>query len=205
LKHLEGYDALLVGPGLTTQPAAREFVETLFAPNWPERERWSERLVVDADALNILADMGPDTFPGLLPANSILTPHPGEMARLTRSTVEEVNRRRILTAREWAERWGHTVLLKGPFTVIAAPDGRTAVTPFALPTLATAGSGDVLAGTIVALLAAGMHSFEAAACGAYLHGYAGAILLHKVGPAGTIARDIISALPEALKHLYLGR
>jgi NAD(P)H-hydrate epimerase len=80
-----------------------------------------------------------------------------------------------------------------------------AVSPFALPTLATAGSGDVLAGAIVALLAQGAPPFEATSCGAYLHGYAGAILLYRLGPAGAIARDIIAALPEALKHLHLGR
>ncbi len=205
LNHVKGYDALLIGPGLTTQPAAREFVETFLAPESPAREQWRGKCVVDADALNILAGMEPDIWPGLLPSNSILTPHPGEMARLTQGTIEEVNAGRIQTARDCAGRWGHTVLLKGPFTVIAAPDGRIAVSPFALPTLATAGSGDVLAGAIVALLAAGMPAFEAAACGAYLHGYAGAILLHTVGPAGVIARDIITTLPEALKHLYQGR
>ncbi len=205
LNQMQGYDALLIGPGLTTQPSAKEFVETLLAPGGWQRAPWAGRCVLDADALNILAGMEPDVWPGLLPINSILTPHPGEMARLTHSTIEEVNARRIETARDWAKKWGHVVLLKGPFTVIAAPDGRIAVSPFALPTLATAGSGDVLAGIITALLAAGTPAFEAAACGAYLHGYAGAILLHTIGPAGVIARDIITALPEALKHLYMGR
>ena len=84
------------------------------------------------------------------------------MARLTGMTVRDVNARRIENARRWAAEWGHIVLLKGPHTVIAAPDGRTAVLPFALPVLATAGSGDVLAGAIVAMLAQGLPAFEAA-------------------------------------------
>lgn len=204
LDHLDGYDALLLGPGLTTLFPACEFVQALLDPEDPPSAHWSGRAVVDADALNILAGMAPDLWPKLLPAGSVLTPHPGEMARLTGSTVEETNRRRFDVAREWAMRWAHTVVLKGPFTVIAGPDGRLAVSPFALPTLATAGSGDVLAGAIASLLAQGLSPFEAACCGAYVHGYAGALLLHKMGPAGVIARDIVATLPEALKHLHRG-
>jgi NAD(P)H-hydrate epimerase len=91
LDDLEGYDAILAGPGLTTRQSAREFVQTFLAFDEQERERWAGRVVVDADALNILADMEPNAWPRLLPPNSILTPHPGEMARLTRSTIDEVN------------------------------------------------------------------------------------------------------------------
>ncbi len=197
-----GYDALLVGPGLTTADDARDFILALFGNQGLSRETWQGRTVVDADALNILAAT-PD-WPARLPALSILTPHPGEMARLTGMTVDEVNARRIENARRCAAEWGHVVLLKGAHTVVAAPDGRTGVLPFALPTLATAGSGDVLAGAIVAMLAQGLPAFEAAVTGAYLHGQAGLQIVRTTGMGGAIARDIINQSPQALKLLYGG-
>ncbi len=204
LSSLAGYSALLVGPGLTTTQPAQEFVATLFSEQGLDRHAWAGRVVVDADALNILARL-PDDWPGRLPPDSILTPHPGEMARLIGGTAAEVNAQRILTARRWASAWGHIVLLKGAHTVIAAPDGRIGVLPFAVPALATAGSGDVLAGAIVALLAQGLPPFEAAVCGAYLHAHAGLMITRESGPAGATARDILDYLPRALRQFHLGR
>ncbi len=198
LHAMEGYDALLVGPGLTSTTDAQGFIEALFSDGLP-KDKWQERTVVDADALNLLARL-PD-WPGRLPPGSILTPHPGEMARLTGMSVGAVNARRIENAHRWATQWGHIVLLKGPHTVIAAPDGRTAVLPFALPALATAGSGDVLAGAIVALLAQGLPAFEAAFVGAYLHGQVGLLLTRSTPWGGAVARDILAGLPEALQQL----
>ncbi len=200
--HLIGYDALLVGPGFSTAEAARAFIEALLAPDGLAVDQWHGRVVFDADALNILATL-PD-WPRRLPAGSILTPHPGEMARLIGATAAEVNGRRIETARRWAADWGHIVLLKGPHTVIAAPDGRTGVLPFAVPTLATAGSGDVLAGAIAAMLGQGLPAFEAAVVGAYLHAYTGTILGQIVGMAGIVAGDLARQLPQALRKLYMG-
>ena len=199
---MEGYDALLVGPGLTSTDDAQGFIETLFSDGLP-KDKWQGRMVVDADALNLLAKL-PD-WPDRLPPGSILTPHPGEMGRLTGATVGEVNARRIENARRWAAQWGHIVLLKGPHTVIASPDGRTAVLPFALPALATAGSGDVLAGAIVALLAQGLPAFEATIVGAYLHGQAGLLITRTTPLGGAVARDILASFPEALQQLYTGR
>jgi hydroxyethylthiazole kinase-like uncharacterized protein yjeF len=196
----EDYDAVLVGPGLTSTEDARGFVETLFSSDGLPKDAWSGLVVVDADALNILAKL-PD-WPGRLPPGSILTPHPGEMARLTGMTVRDVNARRIENARRWAAQWGHIVLLKGAHTVIAAPDGRTAVLPFALPVLATAGSGDVLAGAIVAMLAQGLPAFEATLLGAYLHGQAGLLISRTATLVGVVARDILASFPEALRQLY---
>ena len=201
LNAMEGYDALLVGPGLTSTADARGFIEALFSERLA-KDKWRGRTVVDADALNLLAKL-PD-WPERLPPDSILTPHPGEMARLTETTVGDVNARRIENARRWAAQWGHIVLLKGPHTVIAAPDGRTAVLPFALPALATAGSGDVLAGAIVALLAQGLPAFEATFVGAYLHGQAGLLLSRTAPWGGVVARDILASFPEALQQLYTG-
>jgi NAD(P)H-hydrate epimerase len=202
LARMAGYEAFLVGPGLTTSDDAQAFVAALFSPEGLSKETWAGRTVVDADALNILATW-PD-WPGRLPPGSILTPHPGEMARLLGATAAEVNAARITTALRAAADWGHIVLLKGPHTVIAAPDGRAAVLPFAVPTLATAGSGDVLAGAIVAMLAQGLPAFEAAVCGAYLHGHAGLLLLRTTGPSGAVAGDILVRLPEALRQLFIG-
>ncbi|MGQ9767127.1 MAG: NAD(P)H-hydrate dehydratase [Anaerolineae bacterium] len=200
---LTGYDALLVGPGFSTVEAARAFMDALLSPDGLAVETWHGRVVFDADALNILATL-PD-WPQRLPVGSILTPHPGEMARLIGATAAEVNSRRIETARCWAATWGHIVLLKGPHTVIAAPDGRTGVLPFAVPSLATAGSGDVLAGAIVAMLGQGLPAFEAAVVGAYLHGYTGTLLGQEVGIAGIAARDLAQELPRTLRRLYTGR
>jgi hydroxyethylthiazole kinase-like uncharacterized protein yjeF len=203
LEHLPRYDALLVGPGLTTTDAARRFVDDLFSPDGLSRDAWLARTVVDADALNILSTL-PD-WPSRLPSWSILTPHPGEMARLTGGEAAEINAQRIHSARHWSSAWGHVVVLKGAHTVIAAPDGRLAVLPFALPTLATAGSGDVLAGAIAAMLAQGLSPFDAAVCAAYLHGHAGLLLARSIGLAGVTAREILEQVPVALHQLYQGR
>jgi NAD(P)H-hydrate epimerase len=200
---LKGYDALLVGPGLTTTESARAFIETLCSPSGILNESWQGRVVVDADALNILATL-PD-WPARLPTRSILTPHPGELARLTGMTVDEVNARRIEHARRCAAEWGHIVLLKGPHTAIAAPDGRTAVLPFATPALATAGSGDVLAGAIVAMLGQGLSAYEAALTGGYVHGHAGMIIARSDAAFGAVAGDIVARFPEAFRHLRRGR
>ncbi len=202
LAAVEDYDALLVGPGLTSTEDAQGFIETLFADNGLPKDAWQGLLVVDADALNLLAKL--PGWPDRLPPGSILTPHPGEMARLTGMAVGDVNARRIENARRWAAQWGHIVLLKGPHTVIAAPDGRTAVLPFALSVLATAGSGDVLAGGIVALLAQGLPAFEASVLGAYLHGQAGLLISRTGMLGGVVARDILASFPEALRQLYTG-
>jgi NAD(P)H-hydrate epimerase len=200
LAALAGYDAWLIGPGLTRTPAAAEFVERLFGPDGVPKPAWRGKLIADADCLNILSAL-PD-WPARLPEGSILTPHPGEMGRLTGQSAGEINGQRIANARAWAAQWGHIVLLKGAYTVIAAPDGRTAVLPFANPVLATAGSGDVLAGAIVAMLAQGVPAFEAAICGAYLHGHTGTLILRSGLPLGAVAHDLVARFPEALAQLY---
>lgn len=179
--------ALLVGPGLGD---AHRFLEMLLsAGSLPP-------LVVDADGLNILAGW-PD-WPRRLPPNTILTPHPGEMARLTMQDIKGVNKDRIELARQKAVVWGHVVVLKGAYTVVAEPNGRSAILPFANPALAVAGSGDVLAGIITSLRAQGMEAYESAVLGAYLHGAAGS---HFPGDRGLLAGEIADLLPLALKNL----
>jgi hydroxyethylthiazole kinase-like uncharacterized protein yjeF len=189
---IANYTAVLIGPGLTT--SARSFIQQLLAQGVDQ-----SALVLDADALNILAQI--EQWWTHVPSPAILTPHPGEMARLTRLSLKAIEADRERIAIEYAARWGHVIVLKGAFTVIAAPDGRSILLPFANPALATAGSGDVLAGTIVALRAQGLSAYEAALCGAYLHGAAGEIASCEIGSAGIIAGDLPARLPRALQAL----
>ena len=154
--------------------------------------------MVDADALNALAAV--KASPSVLPALSILTPHPGEMARLTGLSTAEVNADRWGVAQRFASAWQQIVVLKGAHTVIAHPDGQLAISPFADAALATAGSGDVLAGVMVALLAQGLDAWDAARVGVYLHALAGRLAAAQQGPA-LLASDIAHCLPQALAQL----
>ena len=124
------------------------------------------------------------------------------MARLTGSTTAEVEADRVNTALRAAARWGQVVVLKGAYTLVAAPDGRLSVNPWAVPALATAGSGDVLAGVIVGLLAQGLNAFDAARVGAFLHGACGDLAAREIGPACVLAGDLPDRLPAVLRGLY---
>jgi NAD(P)H-hydrate epimerase len=156
-------------------------------------------LVIDADGLNALADT-PEWWKAM-PRETILTPHPGEMSRLSKCSTEEIERNRLETARRAAAEWGQIVVLKGAHTVIAAPDGRAAISPFSNPGLASAGTGDVLAGTITGLLAQGLTPFAAALAGTYLHGLAGELVRGELGDAGMVAGDLLPMLPKAIRAL----
>ncbi len=210
-ERLEGYDALLLGPGLGQERETAAFVEALLGGGGGRKylgfvsSGGNEAtplalppLVVDADGLNILAGM--EDWPKRLPPGSILTPHPGEMARLVGCAIGDVQADRVAVAQSQAAAWGQIVVLKGAHTVVAAPDGRIGIEPFANPGLATAGTGDVLAGAIVALRAQGLGAFEAAAAGAYLHGLAGELARAEVGAAGMVAGDVLARLPRAWQY-----
>jgi hydroxyethylthiazole kinase-like uncharacterized protein yjeF len=192
LEQLAGYQALLVGPGLNQ---ATQFMETLLDGLKTAAPR---PMIVDADGLNLLSEM--DDWPGRLPAETVLTPHPGEMSRLMGVSVGEVMKQdRVALAVEKAAEWGCVVLLKGAYTVIAAPDGRCAILPFANPALATA--GDVLSGVIVSLLGQGLAPYEAAALGGYLHAAAG----QQAGlQAGLLSGEIADWLPDVIDLLRGG-
>lgn len=209
---LEGYDVLLIGPGLGRETETSAFLGKLLTG----QERHGSMgfrgavaqgsahadlppLVIDADALNILA--GLEDWPKRLPRHTVLTPHPGEMARLAECSVADVQANRIAVAQSKAAEWGQVLVLKGAFTVVADPEGRTVIEPFANPGLATAGTGDVLAGTIVALRAQGLSAFQAAAAGAYIHGLAGEVARQETGAMGMVAGDVLGCLPQALRHL----
>ena len=130
-----------------------------------------------------------------------MTPHPGEMSRLLDCSLEEVESDRVATAQKAAQEWKQVVVLKGAHTVIAAPDDRLAISPFANPGLASAGTGDVLAGSIVGFLAQGLSPYEAAVAGVYVHGAAGEMATTAMGNAGTVAGDLLPLLPRVLKKI----
>jgi NAD(P)H-hydrate epimerase len=189
------YNALLVGPGMGRSGDSRRLVLEVLARRLPG----PHAVVIDADALFALGTM-PDWWSTIsLPA--VLTPHAGEMARLTGMTGADVDGSRLEVAEQCARKWKQVVLLKGSPTVIAAPDGRLALNPTGNPLLATAGSGDVLAGVIAALLAAGVPPFEAAMAGAYLHGLAADLAVPEFGDRGLLAGDLFIYLPKAIQHV----
>ncbi|MBS3784552.1 MAG: NAD(P)H-hydrate dehydratase, partial [Anaerolineae bacterium] len=209
---VEGYDVLLIGPGLGREHETSLFLESILGVGERQRSMGFLRsetgaaarselppLIVDADGLNLLS--GLEDWPKRLPTGAVLTPHPGEMARLMDGSVAEVQEDRVTVARTQAVAWGQVVVLKGAHTVVAAPDGRTVIEPFANSGLATAGTGDVLAGTIAALRAQGLEAFEAAAAGAYLHGLAGEMAREKIGAVGMVAGDVLASLPQAFRRL----
>ena len=166
--------------------------------NEDKSKRTLPPLVIDADALNLLSEI--EGWAERLPHNSILTPHPGEMARLRGSDVAAVQADRVGIARAAAQEWQQVVVLKGAKTVIAAPDGRVQINPAATPALATAGTGDVLAGVIASQLAQGLDPFDAAVAGAWLHGRAGEICEERIGKAGVLASDVAAVLPQVLRE-----
>lgn len=192
LRLLDGKDAVVFGPGLTTAPAARALAEWLIAS-------CPIPLVIDADGLNCLA--GQIGWLRRKRAPLILTPHPGEMARLVSSSTEEVQADRVGAARRLAEDYGVAVVLKGARTVIAGPDGAVSINPTGNPGMASGGMGDVLAGLIGALLAQGLDVREAGEVGAYWHGHAADRVAGRRGEVGLLATDVIEELPPSLQEL----
>jgi hydroxyethylthiazole kinase-like uncharacterized protein yjeF len=217
-EEIGAYDALLVGPGLGREERTGLFLRGLLQGGKPSTRRavgFGARgesapahkidlppTVLDADALNLLAAQ--EGWWEHAPAETVVTPHPGEMARLMGSTIEEVQADRLGVARAQAAKWGVTVLLKGAYTVVAAADGRATIIPYANALLASAGSGDVLAGAVVGLLAQGLSGYDAAVCGAYLHALAGALRREEIGSAGLLASDLLPLLPQALRAVRGG-
>lgn len=195
LDAMGGYDSLLVGCGLGQDQRTRDLLEQLLLGGAP-----IPPAVVDADALNFLASRG-YAWSESFTQGAVLTPHPGEMSRLTSQPSDRLQADRVATAANAAATWDKVVSLKGAFTVVAAPDGRAALSPFANPGLASAGTGDVLAGAIAGLLAQGVGLFDAATLGVYLHGAAGERVRADLGDAGMIATDLLPELPKAIRAL----
>lgn len=188
LRLMQARDVLAVGPGLGRFPGEAGFLRALW-------EGIPRPLVVDADALNILAAAGGLAAWQRRDAATVLTPHPGEMVRLAGLSTAEVQRDRLGLARSFAVQHGVTLVLKGARTVVADPDGSVYVNTTGHPGMATGGSGDVLTGIIASLLAQGLSAIQAAALGVYLHGLAGERAASARWTAGSLlAGDIIEAL-----------
>jgi NAD(P)H-hydrate epimerase len=193
LDNLHRATAFLIGPGIGSHPSTAKFIETtLSAVKLPT--------VVDADGLRHLAKI-PDWHTKIFP-NAILTPHIGEMSALTGLSKEEIQANKNEVALKYAKDWGHVVVLKGAFTVIAAPDGRMTIIPVASPALARAGTGDVLAGVIVGLRAQGLDAYNAAVAGAFIHAQAGLIAAEDLGStASVLASDVLNSIPDVMSEL----
>ncbi len=214
-KNLERATAMLIGPGFGLEEVTQKFVARLLeaAPHGGRASMGVARppmaeaalrqaalppLVVDADGLKLLARL-PD-WHTRLPSSAILTPHPGEMSVLTGLSRDEIQSDRIGVAERFAREWGHVVVLKGAFSVIAAPDGQTTIIPVATPALARAGTGDVLAGLIVGLLAQGVAAFPAAVAGAWIHAQAGLASARVLGnTASVLAGDVLKAVTGIIR------
>jgi hydroxyethylthiazole kinase-like uncharacterized protein yjeF len=193
LRHAGTVDALVVGSGLSRDGDAAALARRLAGGS-------RCALLIDADGLNAVAPLaGPLARAGGPPA--VLTPHVGEMARLTGVPAAALEDRRLDACREWAMIWGAVVVLKGAPTVIAAPDGRASVNPTGNPGMATAGMGDVLSGVIAALLARGLAPWDAARAAVWAHGAAGDACARDIGPAGYAAGEVADALPGAFARL----
>ena len=197
LRALGGTDAVLIGPGLTDSPGTSEFVGRVLAGL--DTVEGLRAVVLDADALNSVADIEGWWERTTVPR--VLTPHPGEMARLLKTTSNAIQADRLGSALGYAELTNSIVVLKGACTVIAAPDGRARLSDYASAVLATGGTGDVLAGLLVSLIGQGMDLFEAATAAVYLHSECAQSLESSPGPATAIASDLFRHLGEARRAL----
>jgi ADP-dependent NAD(P)H-hydrate dehydratase / NAD(P)H-hydrate epimerase len=189
------YDVLLMGCGIGQDPSITDLIKSVLlnqGSKWPP-------VVLDADGINTLSGIA--DWQKLYPDEAVFTPHAGEMARLLNTSISEVQNNRLDIARNAAIKWNKIMVLKGAYTVIASPDGKVRVSPFANPGLATAGTGDVLAGTIASFVAQGLGLFDAAVCGVYLQGLAGEMVKSEMGDTGMLASDLLPVLPLAIRQL----
>ena len=191
LNFAEKVDLLIAGPGLGNNKATEKVIRGIL-------ENLSLPLVLDADALNSITNLDLlKKYRGEI----LITPHPGEMARLLDKSITEINQNRIKIATEFAEKYRVNIILKGAATITAAPDGRAYINSSGCNGMATAGSGDVLTGIVSALAAQGMDSFEAAALAVYIHGRAGEYAAVEKSNFALIASDIIENLAKVWKEL----
>jgi ADP-dependent NAD(P)H-hydrate dehydratase / NAD(P)H-hydrate epimerase len=218
-KNFEQASALLIGPGFGTETTTKVFLENLLAGRSAQKKaaarigfvhveaKPSEEtennippMIVDADGLKLLSQI--KDWWTKLPPLSILTPHPGEMSVLTNLSREDIQEDRQNIALRFAKEWGHVVVLKGAFTVIASPDGHLTMIPVASPALARAGTGDVLAGLVVGLRAQGLEAFDAAVAGAWIHAQAGLYAADDLGTAASVlAGDVLNSVSDVISDL----
>jgi ADP-dependent NAD(P)H-hydrate dehydratase / NAD(P)H-hydrate epimerase len=191
---LKGKRALAIGPGLSTHKETQEFVRAVVG------KRSSIPLILDADGLNAFDGRATE----LKSPNGMiaLTPHPGEMARLLRCTIDAVQSRRLEVAQKAAADWNAFVMLKGHQTILASPNGQAWINSTGNPGMATGGTGDVLTGILAGLVAQHGMKANVLAFGVYLHGLAGDLAAEEVGQSPLMASDLIHALPRAYQHFY---
>jgi NAD(P)H-hydrate epimerase len=199
ISKLNGYKALLIGPGLGQSANTREVILQVleFLRAMPEGQR--PPLVIDADGLNNLSAL--ENWWTLLPPNTVITPHPGEMGRLCGGIkVSGGNIERLELAHHKAREWQVNLVLKGACTIVANPQGHTRINWWGTPALATAGTGDVLSGIIAGLLAQGMQPFDAASSSVFLHTAAADLVVNEMhlGQAGLLASDLLTRIPQAI-------
>jgi ADP-dependent NAD(P)H-hydrate dehydratase / NAD(P)H-hydrate epimerase len=218
-KNLERATSLLIGPGLGGEDTTKNFIENLIKGKQTakkgasrigfvhddkakpdEQSKSLQPLVIDADGLRLLSKI--DGWNKLLPKQSVLTPHPGEMSALTGLPVDEIQADRMGLAKKYAMQWGQVVVLKGAFSVVASPEGGAVVIPVATAALARAGTGDVLAGAIAGLIAQGVKPYAAAVAGAWIHAQAGLFAADRVGNvASVMASDVLDSISDVLISL----
>ncbi|HVX30206.1 MAG TPA: NAD(P)H-hydrate dehydratase, partial [Nitrolancea sp.] len=213
-QRLPEFAASLIGPGLGQEEPVPEFLSRLFglrsnsqsigfgAPtNSAEAAPFAGRAVIDADGLNFLAKQD-GWHTALASAKLVLTPHPGELSRLAGVSAADILTDPWGAARSTAERFQQVVVLKQGFPVVAAPNAPLLIAPRCDPALASAGTGDVLAGTIAGLLAQGLEPRDAAAAGLFIGSRAALLVEQRVGTLSLIAGDVIETLPQAIRQLY---
>ncbi len=191
-KELKNFQAIALGPGLSQHLSTQRFIIKVI-------ETASQSLVIDADALNAISQ----NLKCLRKTSSIkiLTPHPGEMSRLVALKKEFIEKNRIQVAKDFAMKYKCVLVLKGYRTVVASPQGKIYINKTGNPGMATAGSGDVLTGIIIAFLGQGLSGFEAAKWATYFHGKAGDLTAKKKTKIAMIASDMIDSLPLAFKAM----
>jgi len=192
-KEWDRFDAIAIGPGIGRDPATRQLARRIIRD-------CPKPLVIDADALFALA--GHTDILLKAKGERVLTPHSGEMSRLTGSSVGKIESNRLTTARDFACRYHCVLLLKGHRTVVASARGKTYINRTGNVGMATAGSGDVLTGMITSLLGQGNRPYESACWGAFLHGKAGDRMARLKFKRGMIATDIIEQVPLVIKKIF---
>lgn len=194
LSSMTNYDAMLIGCGIGLTDSTASFLVKLLLSGFQLPSS-----VIDADALTILSKQ--DNWYKRFNQLAILTPHFGEMSRLIESNASIPGYIPMETIIGYAQMWNKIVVLKGPYTRVVSPNGGVLLSPFANPGLASAGTGDVLAGIITGLLAQGLNMTDSAALGVYIHATAGERIKNKTGDAGMVASDLLDDLPSSIAYL----
>jgi hydroxyethylthiazole kinase-like uncharacterized protein yjeF len=196
MKFSEKADSAAIGPGLSRNPSTGRLIRKLVVS-------LKRPIVLDADGINALE--GKSSLLKSAKAPVIITPHPGEMSRLTGLSIKEITVAKQKVAKDFAKKYNVVCVLKGHSTVVACPDGKVFVNTTGNPGMAKGGTGDVLTGMIASFVGQGIGPFDAARLGVYLHGLAGDLAAKDKGEVSMLASDILDKLPEAIKRFRLGK